>query len=75
MRAKRLERRMRDPDSNIEEIVDLGFVGDPAAVDPHIIEVISKSDLIPVVAPIGVGPTARRSTSTPIRSPPRSPRR
>jgi acetylglutamate kinase len=56
MRAKRLERRMRDPDSNIEEIVDLGFVGDPAAVDPHIIDVISKSDLIPVVAPLGVGP-------------------
>ena len=28
----------------------------PSAVDPHIIDVISKSDLIPVVAPIGVGP-------------------
>ena len=42
MRAKRLERRMRDPQSNIEEIVDLGFVGDPLAVDPHIIEVISQ---------------------------------
>jgi len=56
MRAKRLERRMRSPDSDAEEIVDLGFVGDPAAVDPHIIDVISKSDLIPVVAPIGVGP-------------------
>jgi acetylglutamate kinase len=56
MRAKRLERRMRAPDSDAEEIVDLGFVGDPAAVDPHIIEVISKSDLIPVVAPLGVGP-------------------
>ncbi len=47
---------MRDPDSNIEQIVDLGFVGEPAAVDPHIVEVISHSDLIPVVAPIGVGP-------------------
>ena len=31
MRAKRLERRWRDPSSNIEQIVDLGFVGDPAA--------------------------------------------
>jgi acetylglutamate kinase len=56
MRAKRLERRFRDPDSNIEELVDLGFVGEPISVDPHIIDVISKSDLIPVVAPIGVGP-------------------
>jgi acetylglutamate kinase len=56
MRAKRLERRWRDPSSNIEQIVDLGFVGDPALVDPHIVDVIIQSDLIPVVAPIGVGP-------------------
>ncbi|MGB2933329.1 MAG: acetylglutamate kinase [Methyloceanibacter sp.] len=56
MRAKRLERRVRDPDSNIEQVVDLGFVGEPAAVDPHIIDVIIQSDLIPVVAPIGMGP-------------------
>ena len=56
MRAKRLERRVRDPDSNIEKVVDLGFVGDPAEVDPHIIDVIIHSDLIPVVAPIGMGP-------------------
>jgi acetylglutamate kinase len=56
MRAKRLERRWRDPDSNIEEILDLGFVGEPSSVDPHIVDVIIHSDLIPVVAPIGVGP-------------------
>ncbi len=56
MRAKRLERRMRDPQSNSEEVVDLGYVGEPVAVDPHIIEVISNSDLIPVVAPLGIGP-------------------
>jgi acetylglutamate kinase len=58
MRARRLERRWTDPDSNIEEILDLGFVGDPSSVDPHIIDVIIHSDLIPVVAPIGVGPKA-----------------
>lgn len=56
MRATRLERRWRDPSSNIEEIADLGYVGEPAAVDTHIIDVIINSDLIPVVAPIGVGP-------------------
>jgi acetylglutamate kinase len=55
MRARRLERRWRDPDSNIEEILDLGFVGEPIAVDPHIVDVIIHSDLIPVIAPIGVG--------------------
>jgi acetylglutamate kinase len=56
MRGRRIERRFRDPESNIEEIVDLGFVGEPSSVDPHIIDVISHSDLIPVIAPIGVGP-------------------
>jgi acetylglutamate kinase len=56
MRAKRLERLVRDPDSNIEQVLDLGFVGEPALVEPHIIDVIIHSDLIPVVAPIGVGP-------------------
>jgi acetylglutamate kinase len=56
MRAKRLERRWRDPGSNIEQVMDLGFVGEPALVEPHIIDVIIHSDLIPVVAPIGVGP-------------------
>jgi len=56
MRAKRMERRVRDPDSKIEEILDLGFVGEPGLVEPHIIDVIIHSDLIPVVAPIGVGP-------------------
>ncbi len=56
MRAKRLERRVRDPGSNIEKVLDLGFVGEPALVEPHIIDVIIQSDLIPVVAPIGVGP-------------------
>jgi acetylglutamate kinase len=56
MRARRLERRWREPGSDIEEVLDLGFVGEPASVDPHIIDVIIHSDLIPVVAPIGVGP-------------------
>ncbi len=56
MRAKRLERLWRDPDSNIEKVLDLGFVGEPVKVDAHIIDVVIQSDLIPVVAPIGVGP-------------------
>jgi acetylglutamate kinase len=57
MRAARIERLWRDPDSNIESVVDMGFVGEPAKVDAHIIDVIIQSDLIPVVAPIGVGPS------------------
>lgn len=43
-----------DPDSNVENAVDLGFVGEPAAVNPEILETMIRSDIIPVIAPIGV---------------------
>ncbi|MDX2308725.1 MAG: acetylglutamate kinase [Hyphomicrobium sp.] len=45
---------MPNPKTNEMERVDLGFVGDPYIVNPHIVDVISKSDLIPVIAPIGL---------------------
>jgi acetylglutamate kinase len=54
--ARKLQRTKRDPDSNIERILDLGFVGEPAAVNPEILEAFEDSDFIPVIAPIGVGP-------------------
>ncbi len=54
MIAKKLERRVRDPESNIERFVDLGFVGEPVTVNPRIVEVIAGGDLIPVIAPLGV---------------------
>ena len=40
----------------LEEGQDLGFVGEPAQVDPTILEVLRSSDIIPVIAPIGMGP-------------------
>ncbi|MGF1626612.1 MAG: acetylglutamate kinase [Alphaproteobacteria bacterium] len=55
MKARRLRRTQRDPDSNIERILDLGFVGEPTHVDPTVLESLVDCDLIPVVAPIGVG--------------------
>jgi acetylglutamate kinase len=54
MIARKLERKVRDPNSNIERVIDLGFVGEPEKVNPGIVEVIARGDLIPVVAPIGV---------------------
>jgi acetylglutamate kinase len=45
---------MADPESNLMRAVDIGYVGDPAEVNPHIVEVISGSDLIPVIAPVGI---------------------
>ena len=47
---------MADPATNEMKDVDLGYVGDPLQVNPHIVDVISKSDLIPVIAPIGISP-------------------
>jgi acetylglutamate kinase len=53
--ARKLTRTKRDPDSNIEKVLDLGFVGEPEQVNPQVLETIIRSDLIPVVAPIGLG--------------------
>ena len=54
MRVTKLTRTTRDPDSNIEKVVDLGFVGEPERIDPRIIEVLRDTDVIPVIAPIGI---------------------
>lgn len=53
--AKKLHRTSRDPDSNIEKMLDLGFVGEPEKINPNVLSTIAQSDLIPVIAPIGIG--------------------
>ncbi|QNQ08974.1 acetylglutamate kinase [Sphingomonas alpina] len=55
VRARKVERTTRDPDSNIERAVDLGFVGEPVAVDRSILDTLSNAGVIPVVAPIAIG--------------------
>jgi len=55
IRARKLERSRRDPDSNIEKVLDLGFVGEPTRIDAGVLELFRNSDIIPVIAPIGVG--------------------
>ena len=50
--ARKLKRTMTDPDSNIERILDLGFVGEPDEVDREVLDVIINSNLIPVIAPV-----------------------
>ena len=54
--ARKLTRTRRDPESNIERLLDLGFVGEPAQINPQILDTILDSDIIPVIAPIGVSP-------------------
>ncbi|MBX9728002.1 MAG: acetylglutamate kinase [Sphingopyxis sp.] len=53
--AHKLKRTKRDPDSNIERVVDLGFVGDPRHVDRSIIDTQVAAGFIPVIAPIAIG--------------------
>jgi len=50
--ARKISRTVADPDSNIEKIVDLGFVGEPETVDMTVLEQILGRDLIPVLAPL-----------------------
>ena len=52
--ARKLTRHKRDKDSNIEKVLDLGFVGEPDHIDPKILHSMEESSLIPVIAPIGV---------------------
>jgi len=50
--AKKATRRVVDPDSNIEKVVDLGFVGEPDKVDTTVLETVLGRELIPVLAPV-----------------------
>ena len=53
--ATKVQRTTKDPGSQIEQVVDLGFVGEPKSVDTTVIKTISDAGMIPVIAPIAVG--------------------
>jgi acetylglutamate kinase len=50
--ARKVTRTMVDPGSNIENVVDLGFVGEPSKVDVTVLNQILGRELIPVLAPV-----------------------
>ena len=50
--AKKATRRVADPGSNIEKMVDLGFVGEPDKIDLTVLNVVLGRELIPVLAPV-----------------------
>ena len=54
--ARKLTRTVVDPDSNIEKLVDLGFVGEPDKVDTTVLTEILGRKLIPVLAPVAAAP-------------------
>ncbi|GLR68535.1 acetylglutamate kinase [Acidocella aquatica] len=55
IRARKLHRTKKDPDSHIESVLDLGFVGEPAFIDTRVIHALTGAGLIPVIAPVGTG--------------------
>jgi acetylglutamate kinase len=50
--ARKASRSMIDPQSKMEKIIDLGFVGEPETVDTTVLTQILGRDLIPVLAPL-----------------------
>jgi acetylglutamate kinase len=55
IRARKLTRMQVDPDSHIERVLDLGFVGEPAYVDVRVLHALTGAGLVPVIAPVGIG--------------------
>ena len=53
--ATKLTRTRRDPESAIEQVLDLGFVGQPSRVHTKVLDALRGTEIVPVIAPIGVG--------------------
>ena len=53
--AKRLTKIDENSDSNLEKVIDLGYVGEPEKIDPQVIKALINEKMIPVVAPVGMG--------------------
>ncbi|MFN2362263.1 MAG: acetylglutamate kinase [Marinobacter sp.] len=56
IRARKLEVMNRSPELERPEIIDIGHVGEVDSVNVEVIEMLTRSNVIPVIAPIGVGP-------------------
>ncbi len=62
MRVTKATRTTRDESSEIEKVVDLGYVGEPDKIDISVLNALMQSEkaIIPVIAPVGVGEDGRR---------------
>ena len=52
--ASKLKVEIKDSDSNIEKLLDIGFVGQPRKVNTNLIKQHIKDGEIPVIAPLGI---------------------
>lgn len=59
IRAKKINLKKSAVDIDASEIIDLGHVGEVSSIDPSVVEMLGRSDFIPVIAPIGVGDDGR----------------
>jgi acetylglutamate kinase len=55
IKAKKLVVSHKTPEMTVPEIIDIGHVGEVESIDKTVIDMLLKSDYIPVIAPIGVG--------------------
>ncbi|MDA9007833.1 acetylglutamate kinase [Porticoccaceae bacterium] len=55
IKAKKLVVTQQTPEMSAPEIIDIGQVGEVESIDKTVIDMLLKSDYIPVIAPIGVG--------------------
>ncbi|MEL6582197.1 MAG: acetylglutamate kinase [Pseudomonadota bacterium] len=55
MICEKATKTVKDPDSNVEKVLDLGFVGTPVEINPDVLTNFRDSDFIPVVAPVAMG--------------------
>ena len=54
--AQKVGKAIADPETGESLVVDLGYVGEPDVIDTSVLETLSHAGLIPVIAPIAVGP-------------------
>ncbi|MFT4764092.1 MAG: acetylglutamate kinase [Oleispira sp.] len=54
LHAKKLQVTKQSPDMQQPEIIDIGHVGEVTRVNTQVLDMLSQSDFIPVIAPIGV---------------------
>ena len=55
IQATKIKGDKNQSDSNIEKVLDLGFVGEPTKVDPSLLNDLVRADVIPVIAPLALG--------------------
>lgn len=53
--AEKAKKTVIDPESNIEKVLDLGFVGEVVEVDRTLLDLLATSEMIPVIAPVAPG--------------------